>query len=197
MLPKVAALVPAAGQSRRMGCCKQLLPLPDRPVIVRCLETIRAAGIDDIVLVLGEPYGAAIAQVVTPYSPQIVWNPDQESDMAQTLRCGLPPLPADVSGILVFVPDYPLVRTDTCRALVAQHLLDPAAILIPTWQGRKGHPVLVPAAIMHALPNHPTLRQLLASYPDQVSLVVTADEGTILDMDTPGDYQTLLERSSS
>lgn len=180
-----------------MGCCKQLLPFPERPVITHCLETILSAGIDQIVLVLAEPYGAAIAQAVTPFSPQIAWNPDQGSDMAGSLRAGLPLLPVHASGILVFVPDFPLVQADTCRALVAQHLINPEAILIPMWQGRKGHPVLVPAAIMHALPNYPTLRHLLAAYPDRVSLVVTTDEGTNLDMDNPADYRSLLELRSS
>ena len=178
-----------------MGCCKQLLPFPERPVILHCLETIRSAGIDQIVLVLAEPYGAAIAQIVAPFSPQIAWNPDQGSDMAQSLRCGLSLLPADTTGVLVFVPDHPLVSPATCLELVVRHGSTPESILIPTFQGRKGHPVLLPAAIMHELGSHSSLRDLIATHGELVALLPTTDEGTVLDQDTPAAYEHNLARS--
>ena len=194
-----------------MGCCKLLLPLPDpksqaevsqdgeegaapRPVIVRCLETIRSAGIADIVLVLADPYGAAIREVVHHLPVTIAWNPARESDMAASLRMGLPHLHPDTSGVLVFIPDHPLVTTATCRQLFDRHAETPDAILIPTFEGRKGHPVLVPRPILADLETLPTLREVIGAHADRTIFLDTRDEGVCLDMDTPPAYTTLRQR---
>lgn len=179
-----------------MGCCKQLLPFPERPVITHCLETILSAGIDRIILVLAEPYGAAIRAAVSHIPLTVAWNPQANSDMAGSLRAGLPLLPADTTGVLVFVPDHPLVSPATCRELVSRHDSAPESILIPTFQGRKGHPVLLPAAIVHQLGSHCSLRDLIATHGERVTLLPTEDEGTVLDQDTPAAYEHNLSRSS-
>jgi molybdenum cofactor cytidylyltransferase len=184
-----------------MGCCKLLLPLPDaaageKPVIARCLATLAAAGIDDIVLVLGEPYGPAIRDAAAPYRVTVAWNPDPASDMAASLRCGLPHLPADATGVLVFVPDYPLVQPVTVRLLAERHLQDPTAILIPTWQGRKGHPILLPIAILAELSHHPTLREVVRDHAHLTLLVPATDPAVTREMDTPAEYQALLTGQS-
>lgn len=202
MQPTIAALIPAAGQSRRMGCCKLLLPLPDQagreqPVIGRCLETLQQAGIHDIVLVLGEPYGPDIRDAAAPYGATVAWNPEPASDMAASLRCGLPLLPPDASGILVFVPDYPLVQPATVRLLLERHRQMPDAILIPTLEGRKGHPILLPVAILAQLPHHPTLRDVIRAHHHQIRYLSTFDQGTINDLDTPQDYGHVLATANT
>jgi molybdenum cofactor cytidylyltransferase len=169
-----------------------LLPLPDRPIIIRCLETIAAAGIDETVVVLAPPYGTAIHEVIAHFPVTVAWNCEPESDMAASLRVGLEQIPADATGVLVFLPDTPLVSPATCRMLADAHRADPQRIFIPTHAGRRGHPLLLPRHILAELPHYPTLRDLLQLRQELITLCPTADQAILLDMDTPEEYEQLL-----
>jgi molybdenum cofactor cytidylyltransferase len=190
--PRIAAILPAAGRSERMGSCKLLLPLPDRPVIIRCIETIRNAGIDDIVVVLAPPYGTAIHEKIAHLSVTVAWNCLEGSDMAASLKVGIEQLPNEITGVLVFLPDTPLVAPETCRMLVKRHKADPHAIFIPTHGGRRGHPLLLPRPIIEGLSHYPTLRDLLQLRQELVTLCPTDDAGILRDIDTPEEYATAL-----
>lgn len=171
-----------------MGQCKLLLPLPDRPVIVRCLETVLAAGIAEVVVVLAPPHGTAIHEVVARFPVTVAWNCQPDSDMAASLRVGLEHLTGDVTGVLVFLPDTPLVHPATCRMLMDAHSAEPGRILVPVHAGRRGHPVLVPRGIIDQLRNYPTLRDLMQMHQQRITLCPTEDDGILHDLDTPEDY---------
>ncbi len=171
-----------------------LLPLPDRPVIVRCLETITAAGIDETVVVLAPPYGTAIHEVIAHFPVTVAWNCQPESDMAASLRVGLDHLTSAVTGVLVFLPDTPLVSPATCRMLIDAHSTDPQGIIIPIHGGRRGHPLLLPRTIIAELSNYPTLRDLLHLRQELITLCSTDDKAILLDMDTPEEYEQLLRQ---
>jgi len=188
---KIAALLPAAGRSERMGCCKMLLPLPDMPVIVRCIETIQRAGVSDITVVLAPPHGTAIHEVIAHLPVTVAWNCIDESDMAGSLKIGLEHLPNGATGVLVFLPDTPLVKPETCRMLCERHFAEPSRIFIPTHAGRRGHPLLLPRNILDQLPNYPTMRDLLLLRQELVTLCPTDDANVLLDMDTPEEYEEL------
>lgn len=189
--PKVAALIPAAGRSERMGRCKMLLPLPEKPVIIRCIETIRDAGIDDIVVVLAPPHGTAIHEKIAALPVTVAWNCIEGSDMAGSIRVGLEHLPPDATGVLVFLPDTPLVSPETCRMLADRHIADQVSVFIPTHAGRRGHPLLIPRVVIEQLTDYPTLRDLLQLRQELIILCPTDDAGILLDMDTPEEYEAL------
>jgi CTP:molybdopterin cytidylyltransferase MocA len=186
----------AAGQSRRMGRCKQLLPLPDRPAVVRCVETILAAGVDEVVVVIG-PGGEAVAQAIAALPVTLVRNEDPESDMAGSVRVGLAALGGGTERIFVCLCDHPLVAPQTLAAMRRRGAERPEAIVIPCYRGRKGHPTLFPRALLAEIASLPTLREVIGRHREMVSLLETEDEGTVLDMDTWEDYQRLLGRLHS
>src|SRR5512145_1900752 len=159
MPPKVCAIVPAAGRSRRMGRCKPLLPLGERPVIRHLVDTLFEAGINAVVVVTGAE-GPAIGRALAGLAVTLVGNPDPESDMAGSLRLGLRGGPDDATALLVCLADHPLVSAATIRTLLARHRAEPAAILIPTCDGRSGHPVLLPRPVANELFTLPTLRDV-------------------------------------
>jgi molybdenum cofactor cytidylyltransferase len=184
--------MPAAGLSRRMGRCKQLLTLGDRPVIVRCAETVISAGIRDIVVVTGGPQGDEIADAVRHLPVVIVRNEIPDSDMAASIRIGLAAVSRESDAVLVFVPDHPLVSTKTCKAIMELHLREPTSIIVPAFQGRKGHPPLFPRALLEELSDLPTLRHIMGKHGEKITLLETTDQGTVLDMDTMEDYRRVL-----
>ena len=187
------AILLAAGESRRMGQCKQLLPLGERTALARNLETLLAAGVVAVVVVVG-PNGAAVAAAARRYPVQVALNPAQGSDMAASLRIGLAALPATASHVVVALCDHPLVAATTVATLLAIQQQLPAAIVVPTCAGRKGHPLILPRALLAEIAHFPTLRDLLRGHAAAVHLVEVTDESVILDMDTPEDYARLLQR---
>ena len=176
-----------------MGRCKPLLPLGDESVIVRCIRTLRAAGIEEVVVVIAPPDGEAVAKVVAPLSVTLVRNDDPESDMAGSIRAGLAAVDRSAPAVLVCLADHPLVSPATIAALCEAHAAEPGRIVIPVHAGRRGHPVLFPRPVIEELSNLPTLRDVVRKDPGRVRLLEVPDPGILLDMDTPADYERAKE----
>jgi molybdenum cofactor cytidylyltransferase len=178
-----------------MGSSKPLLPLADQPAIHHCLHALLASPAHPVVVVLG-PGGEPVQEAIASFPVTIAWNRDPEGDMAGSVRAGLALLPADCTGVLIHLVDHPLVTAVTMQALCAAHEAAPQAIIIPTCNGRQGHPTLFPRAILTELTPAVTLRDIVRKEPTRVLRVPVSDEGIFLDMDTPADYEALLQRVS-
>ena len=189
--PKVSAILLAAGNSSRMGCCKQLLPLDDQPVIAHCLSAIMAADFSEIMVVVGRQH-QQLEREIRKFAAAIVCYPQPQSDMTASVRAGLQALSLPVTGVLVCLADHPLVSADTYRFLLRQHLLEPRKIIIPVCEGKRGHPTLFPSHLLQELHTLPTLRDIIRLHPDLVLLSDITDRGVAIDMDTPDDYLKIL-----
>lgn len=193
----VAAILLAAGQSRRMGTCKQLLPLAGTTVIGRCLETLQTGGVTDIVVVVSSD-GNDVAETALSYSGvKTVINTDASGDMSSSIRAGRAALSPDSSTVLIALCDLPLVQPETVRALISTGTEQSSCICIPTHAGRRGHPILLPRTILDELTVGLTLRDLVKSDPERVVELDLPDAGILLDMDTPEDYHRLTAIISS
>ena len=181
-----------------MGRPKPLLPVGDRPSVVRCSEALRHAGVAEVVVVVAKGgVGDAVARAVTHLGATIATNPDAGSDMAGSIRVALAAADPSASGVLVALCDHPLVAPGTVSVLRAEHTLHPDAILVPVYEGRKGHPTLFPRAILEEIAALPTLRDVVRKDPARVREIDVRDEGVVLEMDTPEEYARLLSRLPS
>jgi len=189
----ISAVLLAAGLSRRMGRPKQLLSLGGRPAIVRCLENISGAMIDDIVVVVGTNADDIVA-AIDALPVTIARNKDPESDMSQSLRVGLAKVSPVASGVFVCLADQPMVRSETLIRMCLCHLEKPGMIIIPVFHGEKGHPPLLPKEIIAEIDVVPTLRDLIERHSGIVYHLEMADKGIVIDMDTWEDYQGMIER---
>jgi len=192
----VAAILLAAGRSRRMGSCKQLLPLGGRTVIGRCLDTLVTGGAGEIVVVISEER-SDVAEAVRGYPVRVVVNPEPGGDMASSLRAGRDALTAEASGVIVSLCDYPLVSAGTIASLVVGHEASPGRIIIPCHQERRGHPLLFPRAILSELADDQVLRDLVRREPGRIRFLDVDDPGVLIDMDTPEDYHRICEMIAS
>ena len=190
MKTAVAALLLAAGKSSRMGRCKPLLPLGNGTVIDRCLKTLHQGGVNDIVVVVSI-HGEDVARAARDHGVQTVVNPDESGDMASSIRAGRDSTAPETSGIIVALCDYPLVLPGTVKALIDQHAKHPDSIITPTCQGRCGHPLLLPRAILAELTEGKILRDLLKKDATRIREVPLDDTGILIDMDTPDDYRAV------
>jgi len=186
----VAAILLAAGKSSRMGSCKQLLPLGGGTVIARCLDALVTGGAGEIVVVVSQE-GNEVAAAACAYPVRIVVNPESGGDMASSVRAGRDALPAGVSGVIVFLCDYPLVSPGTITSLIVGHGASPGSIIIPCHGERRGHPLLFPREILDELGPELTLRDLVRLDPGRIRHLEVPDPGVLIDMDTPDDYRRI------
>ncbi len=141
----VAAIILAAGKSTRMGEAKQLLRLGGSTVLGQTIENVRRSAVDQIVLVLGSSAEAIRHQLPASLlrRSQNGGQPGYEQGMASSLRAGLSALDPQMAAALIVLADQPFVRPQTldsaCRALSPLE----AQIVIPSYQGVRGNPVLL------------------------------------------------------
>ncbi len=175
-----------------MGRTKQLLPVSDRPAVALCAAALLDAGVADIVAVTGTDH-EGIMDALAGLPLRYARNNDPESDMAGSVRVGLRALdPAAVTGVLVSLSDHPLVAADTVRSLIRTHEEQQDIVLIPSCQGRRGHPSLFPFSVIQRIYSAASLRDIIRD--DSVKSIVLdlEDEGVFLDMDTPEDYRRIV-----
>jgi molybdenum cofactor cytidylyltransferase len=175
-----------------MGTCKQLLPLEGKTVIGHCLDALLGGGISEVIVVAG-PQGNAVAEAVQDYPVTVVRTTDPDGDMADSIRTGIAALSPSVTGVLISLCDHPLVSPWTVALLSAFHYEGQDRIIIPVYEGRKGHPTLFPRHILNELVSTYTLRDLIRKDHGRLCLVEVPDQGVRLDMDTPEDYRKIVE----
>jgi molybdenum cofactor cytidylyltransferase len=187
---RTAAILLAAGQSRRMGRCKQLLPLGDSTVIGCCLKTLLAGGVAEVVVVVsGE--GQQVADAARHFPVRVVVNPEPAGDMASSVRVGRDALEGDAEAVIVGLCDYPLVSTATIACLTTGHAASPGSIIIPCHRGQRGHPLLFPRPVLDELAGGLILRDLVRKEAGRVQHLDVDDPGVLIDMDTPEDYHRI------
>jgi molybdenum cofactor cytidylyltransferase len=198
----IAAIVLAAGESRRMGSPKALLPypLPDGSEttflehVLSVLERSRAA---PVVVVLGhEP--SIIESSVTRTGARWVLNERYRDGMLSSLRAGIDALDEGrVEGALVHPVDHPDVTPELVDELIASFERTRAPIVLPSHRGRRGHPVLFSRAVFAEIRRAPEgvgARQVVWDHQDDLLEVEVPEDGIARDVDTPGDYRSWRER---
>ena len=178
----------AAGLSTRAGCPKMELPLGDKVVIQRSVESM-AGVVSRVIVVVG--WGAErIRQLLAPYNQvEIVPNDDFRAGMFSSVKAGIAHVQAE--SFFLLPGDHPLVRVETYRRL----LMAGGEIAIPSFRGRKGHPVLVASRLIPEIlaePGESSLREYIGRV--GFTLVDVPDEGVTLDIDTMDDYRSALQR---
>ncbi len=193
----IIAVVPAAGQSRRMGVHKQLLPFGGTTVIGHIVDELQHSRIDEVCVVVGHE-ADRLRQTIEDRSVRIVANPDYErSDMLASIRCGLAATPADCHAVLVTLGDQPAITAELIDAMIDCLSSGGRGIVVPVHAGRRGHPILLDARYRDEILtgyDQLGLRGLLAAHAHDVYELPVSNAAVLSDMDYPEDYQRELTR---
>jgi len=186
---RVGALVLAAGLSRRMGEANKLLAeVEGAPMIVRCVDAVLASSARPVVVVTGHEAGR-IREALGRRELAFAHNPAPAAGLSASLRAGLPALGEKLDGAVICLGDMPWVRAEHIEALIAAfEASGRRSICVPTWDRKRGNPVLWPArhfAEIAALVGDAGARALLDAHADEVCYVPVADAGVTLDVDSP------------
>lgn len=198
-MKRIPGVLLAAGASTRFGECKQLLGWEGRPLVVHAADTALEAALEPVIVVLGcqadEIHAALQSQPV-----QTVMNWRWQEGMSTSVRTGLAALPPEADGAIFLQSDQPLVTPDLLRALVARFEETDAPIVHPTRRGERSTPVLFARRLfpeLAAVTGDEGGRGLIARHADDVVTVEVDDPDVLADVDTPQDYDQLLEVSGS
>jgi len=190
----ICAIVLAAGASRRMGRPKMLLPFGEKTIIGHVVDQIIPA-VDQTIVVT--PIHTNIAEALGNRPVTSIPNPDPDGDMLSSVRCGLRALPEPCRGILLAIGDQPAITTQLISEMIRAFDSSRGTIIVPTYQGRRGHPILFSVNYCDEILSQfddTGLRGLLQLHPDQIQELDWPTDSILFDMDTPQDYQRELRR---
>ena len=188
-VPRVAALVLAAGQSRRMGRDNKLMAEIDGvPMLVRVVDAALASQAKPVVVVTGHERDRAEV-ALDGKSVSLVHNPDYAEGLSTSLRAGIKALPQDLDGAIVLLGDMPRVGPRHIDKLIAGfNPLEGRAICVPTYNGKRGNPVLFASRFfpeMRGVGGDVGARHLIGEHEDLVAEVAMEDGAIFVDVDTP------------
>jgi xanthine dehydrogenase accessory factor len=193
----ISAIILAAGQASRFGQCKQLMPLGGKVLLQHVLDNLGASKVDDIVVILGAR-AAEIQETVTFGRARVVMNRDHAQGMSTSIQAGLRSLSPETEAAMIVLADEPFVTTHTYDTLVDEYRAKRASVVVPTYQGFRGNPVVVDRSLfaeMMEIRGDIGCRAIFGEHPQSIVKVPVADRGVVTDIDTMEDFRGVTSRA--
>lgn len=183
----LAAVILSGGASSRMGSPKALLPYQGRPFLEHLLDVAKHPGIGVLRVVLGPDAGMISAQVALA-PDEIVVNKEWERGQLSSVQAAIRSLPGGTSGMLLCPVDHPLVSSSLVSELIDSFEQTGAAVVVPLFEGRRGHPVIFASRLYEELLNAPEdkgARAVVWAHANEICEVATNEEGCVLNLNDP------------
>jgi molybdenum cofactor cytidylyltransferase len=183
----LAAVILSGGASSRMGSPKALLAYQGRPFLEHLLEVTAHPKIGVRRVVLGA-HAEPIAKTIALAADEIVINTDWEKGQLSSIQAAIRSLPDGTDGLILCLIDHPLISGDLVNELIEQFYAKREKIVLPVYEGRRGHPVIFPAALYEELLRAPAdkgARAVVWAHAADVLEAPTNEEGCILNLNDP------------
>jgi len=194
----IAGLILAAGESQRMGRDKALLTYRGHSFLDTIINSLSAAGIEKITVVLGH-HAEAIQQAANLAPVRVVVNHDYQRGQSSSLQLGLAAAAADrPEAIIICLVDHPAISTEVIVKLIERFESTRPPVIIPTHRGQRGHPVVISPVLLPellALPPEEAANTVIRKYRNATLFVEVDDPGILLDVDDPETYERLKKSS--
>lgn len=187
---KVTAIILAAGQSRRMGQPKMLLPWGKTTVLGKVIETLQTAGMEDLLVVTGG--SRERVEAIIHESVRVVFNAEYESlEMISSIQCGLRATKPEAQAALICLGDQPQVQAGIVQVILQEYENTGASLIVPSYQMKRGHPWLVARnwwdEILEMKPPE-SPRDFLNRHAKEIKYINVDTPSVLADLDTPEDY---------
>jgi len=192
MVPLISAIILAAGESRRMGKPKQLMPLGKTTILERTVDNFLNSEVYDVIVVVGYRAGE-VASLIANRPVAVAVNSAYREGMSTSIVAGLGLISDKAQGVMIALADQPFVDSQTINRLIEAFGVYDKGIVMPTYQGRKGHPVIFSIKYKEellALKGDIGGRQIIDQHPDDVLEVVVNCEGICIDIDSVDSYNS-------
>ena len=197
----IPAVVLAAGRSSRMGRPKGTLPADDRDTFLsRIVRTFLAAGVDDVVVVLGHDAETVAESFSRSGLPaRFALNREYDRGQVSSLQAGLAVVDRPgVTAALLTLVDVPLVSESTIRSVIARFHETHAPVVRPVNAGRHGHPILISRALfdlVRAADDEHGAKPVIRAHASDAGDVSVDDEGAFVDIDTADEYRRIIAQT--
>ncbi|HEX2665370.1 MAG TPA: nucleotidyltransferase family protein [Candidatus Acidoferrum sp.] len=183
----LAAVILSGGASSRMGSPKALLPYQGRPFLEHLLKITIHPEIGARRVVLGAD-AESIAKAIPLKANEMIINSQWEKGQLSSIQAAVRKLPAGTEGMLLLLIDHPLISSLLVGELIAQFHKSKKPIVLPVYEGRRGHPVIFSASLYPELLRAPAetgARAVVWAHADEVEEVPTNEEGCVLNLNNP------------
>jgi molybdenum cofactor cytidylyltransferase len=184
------SIILAAGESKRMGSPKMLLPYKETTILENVVTNVLSSETDNIMVVLGAYYDSVKARIINmPVSH--CYNEDYKQGMLSSVKCGFRNLPRDIDAVLIFQGDQPMISPEAINSVIKGFRSSDKGIVIPVHNDRRGHPLLVDIKYRDELENldsNDGLRSLSYLFSEDVLEIRIEDPGILRDIDTQDEY---------
>ena len=194
----LAAVILSGGASSRMGSPKALLPYQGRPFLEHLLEITIHPEIGARRVVLGAD-AESIAKAIALKANEMIINSQWEKGQLSSIQAAVRKLPAGTEGMLLLLIDHPLISSALVGELIAQFHKSKKPIVLPVYEGRRGHPVIFSASLYPELLRAPLetgARAVVWAHADQVEEVPTNEEGCVLNLNDPETLNRAIDQQS-
>ena len=185
-MSRISAVLLGAGESKRMGVDKLSLPWGRKTMLEHCFETLLRSQVQELVVVLSIR-NKGIRNLFQGRKVRIVVNPLSKMGMSASIRRGLQEIHPHCHGILIALGDQPLLKTSTINALIRTFDQGKGGIIVPSFRGRRGHPVIFQRRFKKELLNlkgDAGGRSIIESHLEDVRVVPVKSIGVVKDVDT-------------
>jgi molybdenum cofactor cytidylyltransferase len=189
----ISAIILAAGQSKRMGQPKMLLPWGKTAVLGQVISTFQEAGIEDILVVSGGAH-EEVEQIIKQHEARSIFNAQfANAEMLWSLQLGLSAQSAQVQATLIGLGDQPQVQVGTVQSVCKRFKDQRSRLIVPSFQRRRGHPWLVEHSLwqeLHRMRFPQSPRDFLNEHANEIEYVEVDTPTILADLDTPEEYRT-------
>jgi len=188
----LSAIILSAGSSKRMGQPKALLNINNKSFLHHIIDTIEISGIEDIIVVLGSE-ATTIQRSIETFKGKIIINNAWQSGQLSSIIEGLSALKeSNCKGILIWPSDHPLISPVLIKKLIDEFLASKSSIVVPKYLQQRGHPIIIANNLFEEVTRAQLdfgLRSVVHAHEDDIREVETNEEGVLINIDTPEDYQ--------
>ncbi len=190
-MTEIWAIVLAAGESKRMGSPKMLLPFKGLTMIESVISNVLDSKIKNVMVVLGADRDP-ILKLIRTKAVKYCYNENYKDGMLSSVVCGFRNIPIGHSAVLVFQGDQPLITAKVINSVIEVYKSSGKGIVIPVYKNKRGHPILIDNKYrdeIQKLSPDEGLRSLALKFPDDVSEANTDEAGILRDFDTYDEYK--------
>lgn len=190
----VSAILLAAGEAKRMGKPKLLMPLGKTTILEQTIDNLLNSAVSEVIVVVGFKAEQVTKKIATK-PVKIAINPNYHQGMSTSIIAGLNLVDAGAKAVMLALADQPFVDSKTINRLIEEFSSHDKGIAVPVHRGRRGHPVIFAIKYKEellGLKGDIGGRQIINQHPEDILEVAVDSEGINIDIDTMSDYYPLL-----
>ena len=186
----ICGIILAAGESRRMGRPKMILPFGNLSIIEEVVQSATRSFLDRTFVILGSDK-EAIGQLIQDYPVETVFNNRYKNGMLTSVQSGLKSVNEETIAIMVLLGDQPMIRSSIMNKMIEAYRKSNKEIIVATHQGKRGHPLVFGKKYFKAVREFTvenSLKELLINNPDDIEEMETDSPEILRDIDTEKEY---------